>query len=77
MDTTKPTLTTLFEQLGLPSDAASIEAFIARHSPLPAEIALQDAPFWSESQSSFLEEGLEADSDWAEVIDELDAQMRH
>lgn len=77
MDTTKPTLTTLFEQLGLASDAASIEEFVTRHSPLPAEIALQDAPFWSESQSSFLEEGLEDDSDWAEIIDELDAQMRH
>lgn len=77
MDTTKHTLTTLFEQLGLPSDEASIEDFIARHAPLPAEIALQDAPFWSDSQSHFLEEGLEDDSDWAEVIDELDAQLRH
>jgi hypothetical protein len=77
MDTTKHTLTTLFEQLGLPSDQASIEDFIAKYSPLPAEIALQDAPFWSDSQSGFLEEGLEEDSDWAEIIDELDARMRH
>ncbi len=77
MDTTRHTLTTLFEQLGLASDQASIEEFIAKYSPLPAEIALQDAPFWSGSQSNFLEEGLEDDSDWAEVIDELDAQMRH
>lgn len=77
MDTTKHTLATLFEQLGLASDEASIESFIAKYSPLPAEIALQDAPFWSDSQSNFLEEGLEDDSDWAEVIDELDAQMRH
>lgn len=77
MDTTKHTLTTLFEQLGLPSDQVSIEDFIAKYSPLPAEIALQDAPFWSDSQSSFLEEGLEEDSDWAEIIDELDARMRH
>ena len=76
MDTSKHTLTTLFEQLGLPSDQADIENFISRHSPLPAEIALQDAPFWSESQSHFLEEGLEDDSDWAEVIDELDALLR-
>ena len=77
MDTSKHTLTALFEQLGMPSDQASIEDFIARHSPLPAEIALQDAPFWSEAQSHFLEEGLEEDSDWAEIIDELDAQLRH
>jgi hypothetical protein len=77
MDTSKHTLTSLFEQLGMPSDQASIDSFIGQHSPLPAEIALQDAPFWSDSQSSFLEEGLEEDSDWAEVIDELDALMRH
>jgi hypothetical protein len=77
MDTSKHTLTTLFEQLGMPSDQTSIEEFIKQHSPLPAEIALQDASFWSASQSNFLVEGLEEDSDWAEIIDELDAQMRH
>lgn len=77
MDTSKHSLSTLFEQLGMPSDNASVEDFIARHSPLPSEIALQDAPFWSESQSHFLEEGLEDDSDWAEIIDELDALLRH
>jgi len=77
MDTSKHSLSTLFEQLGLASDDKSIADFVARHSPLPREIALQDAPFWSESQSHFLEEGLEEDSDWAEIIDELDAMMRH
>ncbi|MEP1216758.1 MAG: DUF2789 domain-containing protein [Marinobacter sp.] len=77
MDTSNHTFSTLFEQLGMPSDKQSIEDFIARHSPLPSEVALQDAPFWSESQSHFLEEGLEDDSDWAEIIDELDALMRH
>lgn len=77
MDTSTHTFSTLFEQLGMPADKQSIEDFIAKHSPLPSEIALQDAPFWSESQSHFLEEGLEDDSDWAEIIDELDALMRH
>lgn len=77
MDTSKHTFSALFEQLGLPSDKASVEGFIAKHSPLPSEVALQDAPFWSASQSRFLEEGLEDDSDWAEIIDELDALMRH
>lgn len=77
MDISKHNLGTLFEQLGMPSDQASIEDFIARHSPLPSEIAIQDAPFWSANQSHFLEEGLEEDSDWAEIIDELDAQLRH
>ncbi|BEH13194.1 DUF2789 domain-containing protein [Marinobacter shengliensis] len=77
MDTSKHTLSVLFQQLGLPSDQKSMESFIARYSPLPPEIAIQDAPFWSESQSQFLEEGLEEDSDWAEIIDELDALLRH
>ncbi|WP_273428870.1 DUF2789 domain-containing protein [Marinobacter sp.] len=77
MDTSKHTLSTLFEQLGLAADEESIEDFLTKYSPLPREIALQDAPFWSESQSHFLEEGLEEDSDWAEIIDELDARMRH
>jgi len=77
MDTSKHTLTTLFDQLGLASDEASIKEFIDRHSPLAREVAIQDAPFWSESQSHFLKEGLEEDSDWAEMIDELDAQLRH
>ncbi|GGC69826.1 DUF2789 domain-containing protein [Marinobacter halophilus] len=77
MDTSKHSLHTLFEQLGLPSERKDIEAFIGQYSPLPSEIAIQDAPFWSESQSQFLEEGLEDDSDWAEIIDELDALIRH
>ena len=66
MDTSKHDFSTLFEQLGMPSDSVSIESFIAQHSPLPPE-----------RQSHFLEEGLEDDSDWAEIIDELDALMRH
>lgn len=77
MDTSNHNLSTLFKQLGLPAEQNDIDAFIARYSPLPSDIALQDAPFWSESQSQFLEEGLEDDSDWAEVIDELDALFRH
>ncbi|MBC7183790.1 MAG: DUF2789 family protein, partial [Marinobacter sp.] len=39
MDTSKHNLSTLFEQLGLASDAKSIEDFVARYSPLPREVA--------------------------------------
>lgn len=76
MDRSQHTLNTLFEQLGLPAADADVEAFIAQHRPLAQEIRLQDATLWSASQSQFLAEGLEADSDWAEVIDELDARLR-
>lgn len=66
----------LFEQLGLPSDAQSIKRFIERHSPLPEEIPLHEAPMWNEGQSEFLYEAIEEDADWAEVVDHLDASLR-
>lgn len=77
MDISKRSLGTLFEQLGLASDDASITQFVTRYGPLPGELTLADAPFWSESQANFLREGLADDSDWAELIDELDAMLRH
>ncbi|WP_166269647.1 DUF2789 domain-containing protein [Marinobacter caseinilyticus] len=77
MDTSNHTLTTLFEQLGLPAGDDDIRQFITAHSPLEPYVKLIDAPFWSESQSRFLREGIADDSDWAEIIDELDAQLRH
>jgi hypothetical protein len=42
----------LFRQLGLPDDSASIEDFIATHRPLPAGVALADAPFWARAKRS-------------------------
>lgn len=78
MDTSEhSSLSTLFEQLGLPADPPSVEQFIASHAPLDDGIALADAPFWNEGQSHFIREGLADDSDWAEIIDELDALLRH
>jgi hypothetical protein len=66
----------LFQQLGLPADDASIQAFIERHAPLPATMPLYEAPFWSPAQAEFLEAALEEDADWAEVVDHLDASLR-
>ena len=43
--------TELFEQLGLASDPASIKEFIGKHAPLAESISLEEAPFWSISQS--------------------------
>lgn len=66
----------LFEQLGLPADAASIQAFIETHAPLPDEVPLSEAPFWSQAQAAFLRDALEDDADWAEVVDHLNASLR-
>ena len=66
----------LFQQLGLPAAPAEVEAFIARHRPLPADTALPDAPIWSPSQAQFLREQLQHDADWSELVDSLSAQLR-
>ncbi len=68
-------ISSLFAQLGLPSDQTSVEHFIKDHRPLPAGIALCDASFWTQAQASFLREELLNDADWAEVIDELNARL--
>lgn len=68
-------LSTLFDQLGLPSDPASIDAFIATHRPIPNEMKVSEAPFWSEAQGSFLKEQLMDDAEWAPVVDELNVRL--
>lgn len=71
-----PTLADLFAQLGLDADDAAQRAFIAAHAPLPANLPLPDAPFWTPAQATFLREALLEDAEWAEVVDELDALLR-
>ena len=66
----------LFEQLGLPADSASIQAFIETHSPLPEKTALADAPFWNAGQAAFLRNAWEEDADWAETVDQLNIALR-
>lgn len=65
----------LFEQLGLDSSPAQIRLFIETHAPLPHDLALHDAPFWTSSQASFLRDAVQDDSDWAEVVDGLNAAL--
>lgn len=65
----------LFAQLGLPNDADSIANFLALHAPIPASEKLIDAPFWSASQASFLRESLGQDSDWSNIVDQLNKAL--
>lgn len=75
MELSNKDLGTLFEQLGLASDPASIDAFIARHYPLPDHIKVSEAPFWSAAQGAFLKEELLDDAEWAPVVDELNVRL--
>jgi hypothetical protein len=65
----------LFRQLGLPDDPTAIDRFIAAHRPLPAGMALCDAPFWTPAQAQFLREQIGQDADWSELVDELAARL--
>lgn len=76
MDTTPHNLSTLFDQLGLPSDAVAIKSFIHWHRPLDPQTPLQEASWWTPAQAEFLTQAIAEDSDWAEQVDELDALLR-
>ncbi|MEN6585715.1 MAG: DUF2789 domain-containing protein [Sulfuricella sp.] len=75
MDSPFHTMSDLFAQLGLPSDQAAIDHFIATHRRLAAGVQLSEAPFWTPAQATFLSEELLEDADWAEVIDGLNAEL--
>ena len=70
-------LSALFAQLGLEHDPFAMQAFITRHSPLPDTVRLDEAEFWTPAQARMLRESLMEDADWAEVVDHLDAALRH
>ena len=70
MITVDPTMTNLFLQLGLDASEQGIAQFIKSHQ-LPTEVALGDAPYWSDAQRTFLVEQLKADAPWAMVVDQF------
>lgn len=76
MQIQSPTFKQLFDQLGLSSRDQDIARFIQSHRPLAPETRLSDAPFWTEAQSRFLCEALNADADWALPIDRLNHSLR-
>ena len=76
MDAPTHDLSSLFKQLGLDDDPASIDAFVKAHAPLADDTELADASFWSASQAAFLREEIREDADWAEVVDQLNLMLR-
>ncbi|PWB35529.1 DUF2789 domain-containing protein [Pseudomonas sp. NDM] len=71
---TELNLTTLFEQLGLPADEASINDFVEAH-PLDPDTKLIDADFWTPQQAQLLKEWLRADGEEAVIVDELNVRL--
>lgn len=70
------TLKDLFAQLGLANSPAAIDAFIASHHPLPQAEPLASAHFWTPEQRLFLQQARQPNSDWADVVDELNCLLR-
>lgn len=76
LETQTPSIPVLFDQLGLPSSDDDIEVFISLHRPLPANVRIFEAAFWTEAQAKFLREQIACDADWAVVVDKLDTELR-
>ena len=76
MKTFERNLSSLFTQFGLANNKSEIERFISMHQGLEVSIRLEVASFWSQSQQQLLQEALQEDSDWAEVVDQLDNLLR-
>lgn len=74
MEITTPTLEILFEQLGLDSDQASIDAFVGAHL-LPENVKVSEADFWTPQQGALLKEKIHEDDDWAPIVDELNVLL--
>ncbi|GHB75983.1 hypothetical protein GCM10008107_26790 [Psychrosphaera saromensis] len=75
MDTSVHDITALFAQLGLDNTPAGIENFI-KTSVIADGVAIENAEFWNVAQASFIADSLQEDSDWSEVIDQLDTMLR-
>ncbi|GLX81153.1 DUF2789 family protein [Thalassotalea eurytherma] len=77
MDRSSHTLACLFAQLGLNNSDEQITQFIEQNRGIADEVVIYEATIWNSAQASFLQEALAQDSDWAEIVDSLDAQLRH
>ena len=79
MSPVSPSMTLLFEQLGLECSPQAIQAFIASHhfSTSGFDGLLQEAPFWTLSQSELLSQALADDSEWSGLVDRLDSALRY
>lgn len=76
MYTEEHNIKSLFEQLGLGSSDAQIKQFLHNHK-LSGTDTIENASFWNASQATFIHDAKQQDAEWALVVDELDAMLRH
>ncbi|NRA56347.1 MAG: DUF2789 domain-containing protein [Gammaproteobacteria bacterium] len=69
-------MTVLFEQLGLAGSNEQINKFLSEHRLFEHQ-RIEQADYWTPSQAAFLQQAIAEDSDWAELVDHLDAALRH
>ena len=70
------TINDLFQQLGLPSEDGEIHQFVKSHPLENQHQRLDEASFWSPCQAGFIKECWQDDSEWCQIIDDLDARLR-
>ncbi|UYC10938.1 DUF2789 domain-containing protein [Xanthomonas sp. CFBP 8445] len=75
MEPVIPPFADLFAQLGLPNSEGEIRQFIAQHAPLPDDMRLEEAPFWTPAQAQLLREERLEDADWAVVVDQFNIAL--
>ncbi len=75
MNLSNHSVSDLFAQLGLPNEERDIQQFTGAHRPMPDNVRLADAPFWTEAQARFLRDEILEDADWAEVVDQLNLML--
>lgn len=75
MEAPMHSINNLFTQLGLAADDASIANFIQTHRAAATHVVLSEAVFWTPAQAAFLREEILKDADWAEVIEQLNAEL--
>jgi hypothetical protein len=67
----------LFRQRGLPDDDTALRRFIVAHRLRDGATPLAEARCWNGNQVAFLQETLANDADRSELVDVLDASLRH
>lgn len=75
MERTVHHMSSLFAQLGQPSDENAIARFMEAHVPLDGDIQLHEAAFWSPAQAAFLREAILEDAEWADIVEALNSEL--